>query len=56
MQVHVLGFETRMERSGARDWVHFTSRDAFTENGQITHSTWERVSRMMPRATEGIDP
>ena len=51
MSIRVLAFETQYDAAGkATDWVHFTSGDAFSEAGQVTHSTWEKVSRLMPPA------
>ena len=51
MTIRVLAFETQYSAAGqATDWVHFTSGDAFSEAGQVTHSTWEKVSRLIPPA------
>lgn len=47
--IRVLGFKQEYRPDGrVIDMVHFTSSDAMTENGEPTHSTWERVSRLMP--------
>lgn len=49
MEIRVLGFKHTIAASGKVDeWVQFTSRDALYENGQVSHSTWEKVSRMVP--------
>lgn len=47
--LRIIAFETQYDAAGkATDWVHFTSGDALSETGQVTHSTWERVSKLMP--------
>ena len=47
--IRVLGFKQQYRPNGkAIDMVHFTSGDAMRENGEPTHSTWERISRIMP--------
>ena len=47
--IRILEFKTEYDATGkATDWVHFTSGDAFSEAGQVTHSTWERISRLIP--------
>lgn len=54
MDVRVLEFETRYSPSGkAVDWVHLTNRGAFSENGQLTHSTWRMVKTLVP--PENVD-
>ncbi len=54
--IRVLAFETQYSAAGiATDWVHYTSGDAFSEAGQVTHSTWEKVSRLMPPASLAND-
>ena len=53
MDLRILEFKTEYHIGKPDvDWVHFTSRDAMTENGAITHSTWEKISRVTP--TESI--
>ena len=53
MDLRILDFKTEYHIGKPDvDWVHFTSRDAMTENGAITHSTWEKISRVTP--TESI--
>jgi hypothetical protein len=54
--IRVLAFETQYSAAGVpTDWVHYTSGDAFSEAGQVTHSTWEKVSRLMPPASLAND-
>lgn len=49
--LRIIAFETQYDASGkATDWVHFTSGDALSEAGNVTHSTWERVSKLIPPA------
>jgi len=53
MDLRILEFKTEYSIGKPDvDWVHFTSRDAMTESGAITHSTWEKISRITP--TESI--
>lgn len=47
--IRVLGFKNEYRPDGkVIEWVHFTSGDAFRDNGETSHSTWERVARLMP--------
>lgn len=47
--IRILGFKTDYKANGEGiDWVHFTSSDAMTESGTVTHSTWERVEALRP--------
>ena len=47
--IRIIAFETQYDAAGkAADWVHYTSGDAVSENGQITHSTWDRIYRLQP--------
>lgn len=49
--LRILGFETRYKTDGAAvDWVHYTSRDALTETGGYTHTTWAPVGHLKPPA------
>jgi hypothetical protein len=49
--IRIIAFETQYDAAGtAADWVHYTSGDAVSENGQITHSTWDKISRLTPPA------
>jgi len=47
--IRILGFRTDY-RPGKQpvDMVHFTSSDAINETGVPTHSTWERISAIIP--------
>ena len=50
--LRILGFETRYKADGtAVDWVHYTSRDAITETGSYTHTTWAPVRHLQPPAS-----
>lgn len=56
MDLRILEFKTEYHVGKPDvDWVHFTSRDAMTENGAITHSTWEKISRVTPRESLSND-
>jgi len=56
MDIRILEFKTEYHTGKPDvDWVHFTSRDAMTENGAITHSTWEKISRVTPRESLSND-
>ena len=47
--LRVLGFKQEYHPDGrVIDMVQFTSHDAIRENGEPTHSTWERISRLTP--------
>ena len=47
--IRVLGFKQEFHPDGrVIDMVHFTSSDAMRDNGEPTHSTWERISRLRP--------
>ena len=47
--LRIIAFETKYDANGkSADWVHFTSGDALSESGNLTHSTWERVSKLVP--------
>lgn len=49
MSVKILGFRREMKPDGRYvDWVHLTNAAAMTENGQLTHSTWHRVAKLVP--------
>lgn len=49
--IRVLGFKHEYKANGTTiEWVHFTSGDAIRENGEPTHSTWEKVQRLQPPA------
>lgn len=56
MDIRILEFKTEYQTGKPDvDWVHFTSRDAMTENGAITHSTWEKISRVTPKESVSND-
>lgn len=47
--IRVLGFKQEFRADGrVLDMVHYTSGDAMTDTGEPTHSTWERVCRLLP--------
>ena len=49
MGIRVIEFKTDY-RAGRDpvDWVHYTGSDSYSENGQLSSSTWERVSKLRP--------
>jgi len=49
MGIRVIEFKTEY-RNGKPpvEWVHFTGSDSLTETGQVSLSTWERVSKIRP--------
>jgi hypothetical protein len=51
MGIRVIEFKTEY-RAGKEplDWVHFTGSDSYSETGQVTSSTWERVKKLIPPA------
>jgi hypothetical protein len=54
MKIRVLGFKATPRPDGkVIEEVQFTSADALMENGQISHSTWERISALKPK--DGMD-
>lgn len=56
MSIRIIGFKAEYPLGKPQvDWVHFTSRDAMTENGAITHSTWEKISRLIPTESRSND-
>lgn len=52
MGIRVIEFKTEY-RTGKDpiDWVQFTGSDAYSETGQVTSATWERVSKLQPPET-----
>jgi len=57
MGIRVIEFKTeyRIGRDPA-DWVHYSGSDAISENGQLSSSTWERVSKLRPPEQLENDP
>jgi len=50
MDIRVNGFKTDYRPDGTPvEWVHYTGKDAMSENGQLSHSTWEKISRVIPK-------
>ncbi|HRX74154.1 MAG TPA: hypothetical protein P5341_08635 [Hyphomonas sp.] len=48
MDIRVIEFKTVFKGEKSMDMVHVAASDAFTETGQLTHSTWHRVKDLIP--------
>ncbi len=48
MDIRVIEFKTVYKGERGIDMVHLAASDAFTETGQLTHSTWHRLKDVIP--------
>lgn len=57
MGIRVIEFRTDY-RPGKEplEWVHYTGSDSYSENGQLSSSTWERVKKLQPPEQIENDP
>ncbi|MGL5010977.1 MAG: helix-hairpin-helix domain-containing protein [Paracoccaceae bacterium] len=54
-RIRIIGFKTEYRTDKEVDWVCFTSADALGATGNITHSTWEKISRLIPQESRSND-
>lgn len=57
MGIRVIEFRTDYRPSKEPlEWVHYTGSDSYSENGQLSSSTWERVKKLQPPEQIENDP